>query len=99
MALNLGVAKRTGLKFLSFLQRSRVCGEVDVSTFSIGTRVVISEPKASRYKCKAGDAGVIVKCCLLSGCHDVRPDSDMYFVLLDSGVAVYCNYPDLRLED
>lgn len=72
---------------------------LEAFTFPLGARVSVVSPKASRFKCKVGALGTVEKACLLSGCHDQRPDSDLYFVRLDSGDLVYCNFPDLKLEE
>lgn len=52
--------------------------------FKPGQRVSVLSPGASRFICKAGDAGVVAKVVPACGMRDKRPDDDLYFVDLES---------------
>lgn len=70
-----------------------------VPEFPLGAKVSVVSPRASRFVCRDGDSGVVVKLCRAGGCRDVRPRDDLYFVRLDNPQkgkeVVYLTYLEL----
>lgn len=88
-------ASTVGADALSFIG-------LGVDVLPLGSRVVVVSPLASRFVCRDGDLGEVIKHCRAGGNRDVRPRDDLYFVRLDSPgqgkEVVYLTYSELRRE-
>lgn len=67
--------------------------------FSPGARVKVVFPGASRFLCRVGDMGEVIKVCRWP--LSPNPETDLYFVRLDSprragNEVVYCSFAQLE---